>query len=240
LIILAVDSCDFRGSVALREAGSLVGLQRHERAEDFSSWLIPAVARCLEQAGLELRNVDVFAVASGPGSFTGLRVGLTATKAWAELFGKRIVAVSRLEVMTRLAGEMPGYVAASFDAQRGQIFGGLYQIGEKREGRVIDQEIVIAPDEFVKWVGERAGRESVRWIGLDPGLLTAAPGWERRAERGELILRCSCGLAAGVAELAEERAQRGEFTDALRLDANYVRRSDAEIFWKDPIHDERR
>lgn len=234
MIILGLDTCDSRGSVAARKGGSLLGLQRHETAEDFSSWLLPAVDKCLRTADVSLKDVDLFAVASGPGSFTGLRVGLTAAKAWAELFGKRIVAVSRLEVMARMAGEKAAYVAASFDAQRGQIFGGLYRMNEHREGKVIDQEMVIAPDEFVEWVGERVVDEIVRWIGLDPELLTAAPNWVGRAAKGEAILRCPDGLAAGVAELGEERAQRGEFTDSLQLDANYVRRSDADIFWKDP------
>jgi tRNA threonylcarbamoyladenosine biosynthesis protein TsaB len=240
VLILGVDTCDSRGSVAVRKDGFQLGLERHESTEDFSSWLIPAVLRCLDKAALDLRSVDVVAVASGPGSFTGLRVGLTAAKAWAELFGKRIVGISRLEVMAGRVGEARGYVAASFDGQRGQLFGGLYLMNEHRKGKLIDQEMVIAPDEFVKWVGNKAGGECVRWIGLDPDLLTAAPNWERRAAKGEGILRCSDDLAAGVAELGEERAQRGEYTDALELDANYVRRSDAEIFWKDPGSHERR
>jgi len=234
LVVLGIDTCDSRGSVAVREAGCLAALQRHETAEDFSSWLLPTVELCLKGAGLALSNVDVFAVASGPGSFTGLRVGLTAVKAWVELFGTRIVGVSRLEVIARMVGEKPGLVAASFDAQRGQIFAGLYRIGDRREAELIDREMVIAPDEFVNWVAERAGQQTLRWIAMDPELLTCTPGWRIRPGKGEEILRCPDGVAAGVAELGEERARQGKFTDALQLDANYVRRSDAEIFWKDP------
>lgn len=234
LVILGIDTCDSRGSVVLREAGSVVARQRHETTEDFSSWLLPAVDQCLKRGGLALCNVELFAVASGPGSFTGLRVGLTTVKAWAELFGRRIVGVSRLEVMARLAGDKPGYVTSSFDAQRGQIFGGLYRIGEKREGELIEQQMVIAPEGFVDWVAEHTGKETVRWVSMDPELLASAPSWRIRAGKGEEILRCPDGLAAGVAELGEERAEQGKFTDALHLDANYVRRSDAEIFWKDP------
>ena len=66
------------------------------------------------------------AVSTGPGSFTGVRVGFATVKAWAEVYGTRVVGVSRLESMARV-GDRSGLVAASYDAQRGQIFGGLYR-----------------------------------------------------------------------------------------------------------------
>ena len=234
MITLGIDTCEARGSVSVRKDGALVSVQKHESAEDYSSWLLPAVECGLAAAGAKLRDIQLLAVASGPGSFTGLRVGLTAVKAWAELFGTKVVGVSRLEVMARQLGDAPGFVAASFDAQRGQVFGGLY----KREGEqgwsLIEDEMVIAPDEFVRWVGQHAIGDRVRWITLDPELMAGAPSWNERAARGEALIHCADGLAAGVAELGEERARLGEFIDPLVLDAKYVRRSDAEIFWKDP------
>lgn len=211
-----------------------MSVQRHDSAEDYSSWLIPAVERTLLAAETSLEYLDLLAVATGPGSFTGVRVGLTAVKAWTELYGKRVVGVSRLEVMARAAGNYSGFVAASYDAQRGQIFGGLYR-NEKGAGwSLIEEEMVIAPDEFVNWVSQRVNGETVRWITLDPELLTNGTTWHARIEKRESLIHCESGLAAGVAELGEERAAKGQFTDALALDANYVRRSDAEIFWKDP------
>lgn len=213
-----------------------MSVQRHEIAEDYSSWLLPAVERVLGGAGASLREVALLAVASGPGSFTGVRVGLTAVKAWAELFGAKVVGVSRLDVLARQLEGAPGFVAASFDAQRGQVFGGLYW----REGRLgwnlIEEEMVIAPDDFVRWVAQQSSGAAVRWITLDAELIESAPCWKERAALGETLVRCADGLAAGVAELGEERAREGKFTDPLVLDANYVRRSDAEIFWKDPAN----
>jgi len=234
LITLGIDTCEVRGSVAVRRDGALVSVQKHESAQDYSSWLLSAVGRGLELAGARLPEVGLLAVASGPGSFTGVRVGLTTVKAWAELFGTKVVGVSRLEVMARRLADAPGYVAASFDAQRGQVFGGLYWREGKLGWNLIEEEIVIAPDEFVKWVGKRAGGATVRWITLDPELFAEAPSWKERAAKGDTLIRCAEGLAMGVAELGEERAREGRFTDPLLLDANYVRRSDAEIFWKDP------
>jgi len=234
LITLGIDTCEARGSVAVRKNGMVAWAQEHETAEDYSSWLLPTVEKCLREAETKLESVDVLAVATGPGSFTGLRVGITAVKAWAELYGKPVVGVSRLEVMARTIAANAGYVAASFDAQRGQIFGGLYRVMRDRKFELVEQEMVIAANDFVKWVGERVGEEAVRWVTLDPALLESSPSWKTRAERGESLVVGGRGLAAGVAELGEERARRREVSDALHLDANYVRRSDAEIFWKDP------
>ena len=234
MITLGIDICEARGSVAVRSNGATARVQEHETAEDYSSWLLPAVEKCLREAGTRLPSVDVLAVATGPGSFTGLRVGITTVKAWAELYGKPVVGVSRLEVMARTTKAKTGYIAASFDAQRGQIFGGLYRFGPDARLALVEQEMVIAAEEFVQWVGERAGGDAVRWVTLDPALLQSAPSWEKRAARGESVAVCGKALASGVAELGEERARGHEVSDALHLDANYVRRSDAEIFWKDP------
>ena len=236
MITLGIDTCEARGSVAVRRDGALVSLQRHESSEDYSSWLLPAVDRGLRSAGATLRELDLLAAASGPGSFTGVRVGLTAVKAWAELFGIKVVGVSRLEVMARQVEDAPGFVAASFDAQRGQVFGGLYKREENRGWRLIEEEMVIAPEGFVEWVQQHAAGESIQWITLDPALFGEVSGWNERAMRGERMTLSADGLAVGVAELGEERAREGKFTDPLLLDANYVRRSDAEIFWKDPAN----
>ena len=235
MITLGIDTCEVRGSVAVRKDGALASLEAHEMAEDYSTWLLPAMRRSLRLAGTELQEVELVAVATGPGSFTGLRVGLTAAKAWSELYGIPVVGVSRLEVMARAGGKNSGYVAASFDAQRGQIFGGLYKVASPGEWKLQEQEMVTGPDEFVSWVGERVGEAPVRWVTLDPQIFEGLHLWKTRAaERGDTLSTCTSRLAAEIAALGEERAKRGEFSDALDLDANYVRRSDAEIFWKDP------
>jgi tRNA threonylcarbamoyladenosine biosynthesis protein TsaB len=231
---LAIDTCERRGSVAVRRDGRLVSVLRHESVEDYSSWLLPAVENCLGEAGITLKSVDLLAAATGPGSFTGLRVGLTTVKAWAELYGKPIVGVSRLEVLARCAGGEPGFVAASFDAQRGQAFGGLYGVNRLGAVELMEQEMVTAPEDFVRCVHERVGEAKVRWATPDAEMLEGLARWTEWVERGDVLVRCDAGLAAGVAELGEQRARSGETTDSLRLDANYVRRSDAEIFWKDP------
>jgi tRNA threonylcarbamoyl adenosine modification protein YeaZ len=259
VILLALDTSDIRGSVALLQDEQVLQAIAHDTTEDYSSWVLPTVDRLLAANQLKMRDVDVYAASSGPGSFTGLRIGLTSVKAWSEVYGGKIAAVSRLEaIATQAAGESP-FVAAFVDAQRGQVFGGLFQ----REGGVlqrVDEELVIAPEEFLPWVTERAVNErtakvppispvvaqhaapersnhtnepvAVEWISLDPHKLTDLPSWNERAKRGERIQQSSDVLAPWIGKLGLQRAREGRWTDALSLDAQYVRRSDAEIFWK--------
>lgn len=236
MISLSIDTCDPRGSVAVRRGGIAVALRRHDSAEDYSSWLLPAVDSALGEVSLRFEDLNLVAVATGPGSFTGVRVGLTAAKAWAEVYKIPLVGVSRLESITRHPDFPKNWVATFYDAHRGQIFAGLYRRTANSTLELAESESAIAPADFLTAVIERAGTEPVRWISLDPQLLSSLPEWNSRAAIGEQIELCPRDLARFIGEIGEERARKGLTTDALHLDANYVRRSDAEVFWKGPIH----
>src|SRR5262249_37068825 len=95
----------------------------------FSAQLVPQIAALLARNGLEKEDIGAFVVASGPGSFTGLRVGLAAIKALAEILGKPIASVSRLEAVARAAG-VRGTVIAALDAGRGEVYTGVYDVGD--------------------------------------------------------------------------------------------------------------
>jgi hypothetical protein len=94
--------------------------------------------------------------------------------------------------------------------------------------------MVIEASSFLRMATEVAGRERIAWVTLDPELITCVEGWEARVAIGDSVQRVEGDLANKIGEVAEERARKGQFTDPLELDANYVRRSDAEIFWKGP------
>jgi tRNA threonylcarbamoyladenosine biosynthesis protein TsaB len=235
LLILGIDTADARGSVALRRDGIEVGAALHESGEDYSSWVLPAAQGVCVEAGCSVKDVDLFAVSTGPGSFTGLRVGLTTVKAWAEVYGKQVVGVSRLDAMAGFAGDDPEYIAAFYDARRGHVFGGIYRGGPGLEA--VEPAAVIAPSEFLARMPEVARSARVSWISLDPHLITQLGAWKQREFDGDTMHPSPLNLASGIADIAEQRAKRGEFTDVLSLDANYVRRSDAELMWKDPAAD---
>jgi tRNA threonylcarbamoyladenosine biosynthesis protein TsaB len=231
VIVLAIDTCDSSGSVAALRDGAALKVVPHESPEDYSSWLLPAVGQCLQGCGLQMDGVDAYAVAAGPGSFTGVRVGLATVKAWAEVYGKRIVAVSRLEALAAEASGERAFVAAFANAQRGQVFGAVYRRNESGLVRLGD-EVVIAPEKFLEAASEFAGGKSISWVSTDADCLLLEEAWKAREMRSARV-ECASNVRApmigrmGLAALAE-----GRFTDALALDANYVRRSDAEIFWK--------
>ena len=178
-----------------------------------------------------MEDIDAYAAASGPGSFTGVRVGLTTVKAWAEVYGKTIVAVSRLEAMAAEASRGRSWVAAFANAQRDQVFGAVYQ----REGTGLARsgdEMVIAPGKFVEAAAEFANGEGISWVSADAECVVSEAAWKAREVRGETVQRVSSVRAPMIGRLGLAALAEGRITDALSLDANYVRRSDAEIFWK--------
>jgi len=203
----------------------------HETKDEYSSWLLPTVKDLLRGAGLRMCDVDGYAVAAGPGSFTGVRVGLSTVKAWAEVHGKPVAAISRLEGIAAQITAPPEYVAAFVDAQRGQVFGAVYQKEGDSLARV-GEEMVIAPGKFVEAAGELSKGRKIAWVSPDAALVEAQPTWKEREELAERVERASPTLAGILGTIGLWRLRDGKATDALGLDANYVRRSDAEIFWK--------
>ena len=153
------------------EGARFQGVEEHSTEEDYSSWLLPAIKRLLSQFAVSLAELDSYAVCAGPGSFTGLRVGLTTVKAWAEIYCKPIVALSRLEALT-LSGRtaqdrlMPDYgsaatyrfIATYFDARREQVFAALY----RQSGgafKAVEEESVTGLPNFLAWVRTEAKDE---------------------------------------------------------------------------------
>ena len=231
MIVLAIDTCDSRGSVALLRDADVLNVVAHKSAEDYSSWLLPAVNEVLSGSRLAMGAVDGYAAAAGPGSFTGGRVGLTAGKAWSEVYQKRIAAVSRLEALAAEAFGGTAWVAAFFNAQRDQVFGAIYQRSGTALMRLGD-EMVIAPGKFVEATAELAKDEEISWVSMDAECVVSDEAWKAREKRGEKVQRVSSLRAPMIGRLGMAALAEGRGTDALALDANYVRRSDAEIFLK--------
>ncbi|HEV2221778.1 MAG TPA: tRNA (adenosine(37)-N6)-threonylcarbamoyltransferase complex dimerization subunit type 1 TsaB [Candidatus Acidoferrales bacterium] len=236
MLLLAVDTSSRLGSLAVLRDGQLVGVISTFADEPYSTRLFRQLDFLLTELHLEVRQFDVFAVVAGPGSFTGLRVGLAAVKGWAEVFEKPVVAVSGLEVVAAQAKSGAQLIAPAMDARRGQIYAALY----RREGSGLvceSEDHVCTVDEFFSELGTQAGNRSVQFVSPAPEIIQGALAAATRdlgAAVSWNVERASPLLAPVVAELAFDRANRGEVTDALRLDANYIRRTDAELLWKAP------
>ena len=235
MLLLAIDTANDAGSLAVLKDGRVSGEISTASDEPYSSRLFRQLDLLLRESQLRTSDFDVFAVGSGPGSFTGLRVGLAAAKAWAEAFSKPIVAISGLEaVAVQLEKVAPeSLIAPVLDARRGQIYVALYRV---RDLRLVaeESEQVCTAEEFLQQVESRAGNDQIRFISPCPAVIKPIlDAWKPASSRiSRTVEPATAALAPIIGRLAFERARRGEFTDALHLDANYVRRSDAELLWK--------
>jgi tRNA threonylcarbamoyladenosine biosynthesis protein TsaB len=229
---ILVDTADGRGSIAIFDESEVLAIEEHASEEDYSVWLLPAVHRVLAKSSLSLAELDGYAVCAGPGSFTGLRVGLTTVKAWAEIYHKPIASLSRLEALAVSSPEPESeFVASYIDARRDQVFAALYALsGSGCEP--LGEESVISLANFAGAVGEKSAGKPVRWVTPDPVLLESGAWWPALLAAGHILQSAPPPFAPILGVLARRKFRQGRTTDALSLDANYVRRSDAEMFWK--------
>ena len=238
MLILAVDTSTRTGSAAiLRDSVVLAEVSGYEETP-YSTRLFRDIVLLQDRANFRLDQIDVFAVAAGPGSFTGLRVGLTAVKAWAEVHGKPIAAISGLEAIAAefVAGETHSasnahIIAPFLDARRGQVFGAIYRriAGDAMGLALASDESILSLDEFLELVKGKSP-QTVDLVSPTPDVLPAAR--IKEVLFGARIVQVSAALAPAIGRLGFERAKRGDLVDSIGLDANYVRRSDAESAWK--------
>ena len=236
MLVLAVDTSSASGSLAVLSEAQLLGVICTTGEENYSSRMFRQLEILLGELHLELPAFDLYAVAAGPGSFTGLRVGLAAVKGWAEVHSKPIAAVSALEAVATQSSAPGRWVAPVLDARRGQIFGALYERGARQGGlRLYQDERVEKLSEFLAWLGAEFREHNdggLAFISPAPSLLRL--GLEKSGFANNPMGLASPVLAPLVGQLGLERARRGETVDALHLDANYIRRTDAELNLKTP------
>ena len=217
MTILALDTTAENGSVAVRSNGQTVAEVTIHSPDGFAHLIFQAIEQALRQAAMDLAAIDCFAAASGPGSFTGLRVGLSAVKGLAEAQAKPAVGISNLQALSSF-GKNP-LRAVVLDARRGEVYGAVYDA----ELKPVTPETV---SPFPKWL-ETLTEPEYEFISTRGNPFWLALHGTRFAEMP--FSEVALPLASAVA-LCAERATK---SDPALLDANYVRRSDAELFWKD-------
>ena len=216
-LILAIDTTHECGSLALARGEELIEETVLHAPGGFAHVIYGQLAQLLGRHGVKPAMVDCFAAASGPGSFTGVRVGLACVKGLAEALGKPAVAVSNLEAMASF-GSAPRR-AVVLDARRGEIYGAVYDDA----GRLAAPEVVMT---LAAWL-ETLPEGEMEFIAMDPAALAGT-----RFEHARIVT-ASPALAGAIARIALARFRGGEASDPAALDANYVRRSDAELLWKE-------
>lgn len=208
-LVLGIDTCGPSGSVALarvnRGTVDVLG-QRELAGRSYSATLVSAVRELLHEAQTQLSLLHAMVVVNGPGSFTGVRVGVSAAKGLAEGRAIGIVPVSRLEVLAAKGN----CDSAALDAHRGELF-----------VRVQGRELL-------------AGREQLAAIDPVPVTMTICDDAAESVLQGVWprleLLQVEAPTAADAIRLCAARIEAGEFADLALLDGHYLRRSDAEIF----------
>ena len=226
--ILAIDTSTLVMGVSLLEDDRVLGEVTTNLRKDHSVRLMPTVARLMEELRLSLSELDLIAVASGPGSYTGVRIGVTTTKAMAWSRNLPLIGISSLAVLAMNGMRFGGKIAPLFDARRDRVYTGLFDGREDGEVRPVKEERVTPIDE---WLEELKGEGPILFLGDDVGRFREriAKSLGENAFFGfppENIPRASC---LGRLALARWRREgEGEGTD---FTPNYLQLAEAEVKW---------
>lgn len=218
---LALDTAAAFGSLALLRDDAVLEEVLLHAPEGFGAILFGQIDALLKRHDLSVAAIGLYGAAAGPGSFTGIRVGLTAAKGLAAVHQKPLAAVSNLQALAS-CGSGP-LRAAVIDARRGEVYGGLYD----GQSRPLQPEVVIR---FPDWLAQLPGQE-IEFLSTDFGPFRpalAGTRWEHAS-----VVDHQRTLAGAVGRIAYQRLLAGEAARAEAADANYVRRADAELFWRD-------
>jgi tRNA threonylcarbamoyladenosine biosynthesis protein TsaB len=212
-VILSIDTTSEFGSIALTERGRLIEEVLLHSPEGFGHILFPCLEKLLGRHSVTVNQMDCFAAASGPGSFTGVRIGLSAVKGLAEAAGKGVVPVSNLRALA-FFGKAP-LRATVLDARRGEVYGAVYS--ELFE--VVGGEVVMKFPDWLKTLPS-SGFEFVS---------TDFSPFRSFVDPSITVVTAPRALAAAIGSIAWNEYEAGRARDPAGIDANYIRRSDAEL-----------
>jgi tRNA threonylcarbamoyladenosine biosynthesis protein TsaB len=222
--ILAIETAGLAGSIAITRGAEVIGGLNGDPQVSHSNTLLADLDTLLAQTEVQLSDVDLFAVAAGPGSFTGLRIGLATVKALAATLDRPCAAIPTLQAVA-LAGGASNTSVALLPAGRGEVFAQSFSVAANGAVAALDDASHISPRKLIERYGSL---ENVLWCG------------EGAHAQRELIESAAAGKSWRIAPREENLAKyvaalaRASFTanqtvapDALR--AIYVRPSDAEL-----------
>lgn len=253
MLVLALDTTSEHGGAALYRDDKCLACVVNEGTANYSVNLFRLVERLIEEvraresvlAGSEaaslqsLRDVELYAVANGPGSFTGIRVGLAAAQAWAKAFERPVRGISVLEAMVEEAHPETDCAVPILDARRGEFYLGLFRRApSQRAGR---DEIAFEPDGAGLVLKPNALGALLAQTMKGGATVTCLA---REQDQVALTLRESLPnalrwqnvpsyLVGAIARLALEAHRQGRLQSPAELDAYYIRRSDAELNWRE-------
>jgi tRNA threonylcarbamoyl adenosine modification protein YeaZ len=240
MLILALDTTSEKGGVGIFDnAECLVTVPNQGPANLFSVTLFEMVQQALAQADLELSRIELYAVANGPGSFTGIRVGLAAARAWGTAFGRPVRGISILEALVENVRLTSDWAFPLLDARRGEFFLGSFRRIPREVGSANGPKYepegagwVLKPEALQSFLEPRLQR------GAGATCVVRAHDLAAQALRDSLPSTLAWQQIEGtltdsIASLARKKESERSPGSNSQLDAYYIRRPDAEINWKD-------
>jgi tRNA threonylcarbamoyl adenosine modification protein YeaZ len=240
MLILAFDTTSEKGGVGIfRDTECLVSVPNEGPANQYSITLFEMVEQALAQAHLQLPEINLYAAANGPGSFTGIRVGLAAARAWGKVFDRRVRGVSVLQAMVSKVCLASDWAFPILDARRGEFFLGGFRrkpseppSATRQDYEPADGGWVLKPESLRAFVEERLTK------GASATCLVRAHDQAAADLRASLPASLHWQPVEGVlvdsiADIARKEELSSRPCPDAKLDAYYIRRPDAEINWKD-------
>lgn len=223
-LILSVETATLAGSVALSRGDQILRVVSGDPRVSHSNTLLTDVDKLLTETEVGLSEIDLFTAATGPGSFTGLRIGLATIKALSSTLDRPTAGVPTLEAVALSGGTSKASVAL-LPAGRGEVFAQLFSVSGSALVEALDEPAHISPPRLLEKYGDL---EKVTWCG-DGAIVHRELIESQAATKDWRIAPESVGLASHVARLALRKFRSGEIEDAHGLRAIYVRPADAQL-----------
>ena len=239
-LTLSVDTATLGGSVCLARGSTVLASRVGDPEVSHSHSLLKDIDKVLDRAAASLKDVDLFAAASGPGSFTGLRIGLATVKGLAATLRISCVGIPTLHAVAHAAGPATATVAL-LPAGRGEVFLQLLSVSPEGSVTTLDEPAHLSPTKVLekygslktlKWSGPGAHmyRDLLESYAREKGIEFSGDDLPRPTQhQGWILAPEQKNLSKPVAALAFRRFERKEVVDPHSLSAIYVRLSDAEL-----------
>ena len=228
MIILSIDSSTPVAGIAVADGNQLLGEIMLNTKNTHSEKLMPLVQQLLQELQLTVQDLDAIAVTQGPGSFTGLRIGMATAKGLVQGAGKQLIAVPTLDCLAQNLLHYPGIICPIMNAQKKQVYTALYRGVDKLE-RLSDYQAIEA-EKLAQQLQQL--NEDVWFVGdgvvAFADVFTAALGTRCHFADGNLVLP----RAGALAMLAAQKAEQGQFDDLFQTELIYIRKSEAEVQWE--------
>lgn len=230
MLVLGIDTSTKVGGLGLYDGEKgLIGESNLALEQTHSERLMPVMQQLLQACGVRIREIDGIAVTVGPGSFTGVRIGVTTAKTLAQVLEKPVVGISTLEAVAHNLPQVAGLVIPLFDARNRRVYTtwfrgqgqGLQRLHEDDSGTI--DELV---DEWYKM------EENIYFVG--DGIALYRDFLQERLGERAIFPPASLWMPRGgvIAELGERALQSGKEEDLFALQPNYLKPPEAEVNWQ--------